>query len=632
MSASKTWLIDGTTDYNAWTHSAAANVTASFDSTTADADGTSPNGSIKYTLSTSASGGACYSEIAGTWENWGVPAGATVTGVSVTAAWQLTAASRLNNAAAIGPFTLRDSSGTLLNTLASATTLTAVTTWADKTSGFFTLTTPSASSTSVRLRLESTVQTASGANPSVILMVDWVRLVIYYRTPVTQAITSTMATVLGKVPGKAFAIASTLTTQFQRQTLKYLDYAAVLAAEAILRLTRTRSVPGVSRLWLKRSDGLRALRYSALFKAPAVQNLAQALAVTGTFTAAVAKRAAKTLALTLSNAVALVKSVGKNIAGNATFTVARSSAVSKIITASTTLTAAYKKAVSKTVAATTTATTTLVKGVNKTLAATTTLTAAIKKAVNKLLSLGASLGVLLGKGFTVILSAINLSLSVVLAAVESATRSYEKLMAVAGSFSVSLSKIPNKLLAVGDTLSANIERRTIKIVAVGAVFAVRLLKQMERTLPASAPLALALGKVMGKTLQVVLALGLGLSKSASKVFAIAASLVTGLDKSVRKTLAVTATFVASVARRAAKVLSVSLTATAAFIKARLKTLALSPAFTALVGTQFVAVIRGLARAIVSRITYIVSAINRTAEATSTVEKVVKARGSVDKES
>jgi hypothetical protein len=118
----------------------------------------------------------------------------------------------------------------------------------------------------------------------------------------------------------------------------------------------------------------------------------------------------------------------------------------------------------------------------------------------------------------------------------------------------------------------------------------------------------------------------------NKAFALAASLATSLDKGVRKTLAVTATLVATSVRRTAKALSVALTGTVAFIKARLKTLAVSPAFNTAITRQFIEVIRGIARSVVARITYILSAITRTTEATTTVEKVVKARGSADKES
>lgn len=819
VTASQTWLLDSSTEYSAWTHVTGTNVTAAFDGTTTDADATGTTGSIKYTLATSSSGGAGYAEISNTWEGWGVPAGTTVKKVSVTAAWQVTANTRISGSS-IGPFTLRDSSGNLTETVSAATGISAITTWADKASGVYTLTTPQASSSTVRLRIGHTVATGGGTGPNVALAVDWIRLVIYFEpaawnfstlaeyntwthstgtnvtashdtvaatdaaggagfiryalatissggagysefsdtweglgvaagkmisqvrvtaywkvisatrlstssligpftlrdsagnlldtlasadalstttswasktsgwvslaTPqassatfrirlghtllstgsggtnialgldsvvfemvaannssVTAAATTTLSPAfsLNRIKVLAINAASTLTAAFRtswgktlnaavtmvgavrRSITETLAYASDWVEDATLALVRGRIIPGNIRLRLKRDDGQRALRYSTLLKLTSlVNNFAQAIAATGTFTASATKQVSKTVAAALTATAAQLKSVNKSIAGAATLTAEFVKSVAKKVAAGSTLSVAYIRSTTKTVAALLSGAAAYIKGVSKNLSITSTLTSAVRKAVSKTVALAASLPAAIGRGFSRALDVVSLSLDAVLTAIESAVRSYEKVLEIASAFSVALSKIPQKLLAVGESLSLSIEKTTIKFVAVGTLFTISILKQMEKRLPGSASLALAFGKTAGKFFQLSLSAGMSLSRRLNKVFAVAAALTTRLDKTVRKTLALAVSLPATLARLLAKRLAAAMTATAAFTRRRGKALAVSASLVAVMTRNLLVLIYGLARGAVTRITNIVSRIDFTAIARGRADK------------
>lgn len=218
--------------------------------------------------------------------------------------------------------------------------------------------------------------------------------------------------------------------------------------------------------------------------------------------------------------------------------------------------------------------------------------------------------------------AVTSIFDVFILASQSIFKIFYKALNVALGFGASLSKTPDKLLAVGNSLSAGIERQTIKIVSVGAIFTVRLLKNMEMFLPSSTELALTLGKAIGKLLQMVLLIGLSLSRNVLKIFEFSASFVLSLSKMVNKFLTTAANLLSKLTKNVPKRLSVGLTTTLKIVRRSFKILQINIALAIFLTRQFIALVRGLAKATVSRIVNIVSNIGKVAEA----------RGRVDKES
>lgn len=113
-----------------------------------------------------------------TWEDLGVPAGATVTAVDLDYDWKCSEfdTGKTNT---VGPATLRDSAGTLTDTFSSGQSVTATTSWATQSGTEITGLSDS-SSTAIRLRIEVDTSTKNSASAAVTIRVDWIVVTVTY--------------------------------------------------------------------------------------------------------------------------------------------------------------------------------------------------------------------------------------------------------------------------------------------------------------------------------------------------------------------------------------------------------------------------------------------------------------------
>jgi hypothetical protein len=122
--------------------------------------------------------GAPYWEWTGTWEQLGVPAGATVKAVNLGFDWRCDIYST-GAASAVGPAELRSETGTLRRTFSTSLAYSATSEWATREGANQTGLSDSAS-TKIKLRLNAVPKTgASGTADNRVLM-DWVVVTIEY--------------------------------------------------------------------------------------------------------------------------------------------------------------------------------------------------------------------------------------------------------------------------------------------------------------------------------------------------------------------------------------------------------------------------------------------------------------------
>jgi hypothetical protein len=123
---------------------------------------------------------ANYWEWSGTWEDLGVPAGATVQEVNLAYYWKcLTYTTGATGSTATGPAELRDSAGTLRNTFSTSLGFTTTSAWANRAGTNQTGLTD-ASSTSIKLRVNNNTSTGNSTSADVKLLTDYVVVTIIY--------------------------------------------------------------------------------------------------------------------------------------------------------------------------------------------------------------------------------------------------------------------------------------------------------------------------------------------------------------------------------------------------------------------------------------------------------------------
>lgn len=155
----------------------------------------------------------------------------------------------------------------------------------------------------------------------------------------------------------------------------------------------------------------------------------------------------------------------------------------------------------------------------------------------------------------------------------------------------------------------------------------------------SALLKAPTSELLRKTLEATSAFTANLRKRVNKQMAVALSLAVAFAKRMRVAFAQGLTLSTSLTRTAIIVakqylqqMAVTITNLLSITWMRGRLLSAAVSLSASIGTNFIELIRGLAKSVVSRIAYIVSAVNRANKASTTVEKVVKARGRAEKES
>jgi hypothetical protein len=160
-----------------------------------------PVGALKSRITgTKNASGTSYWEWSGTWEQLGVPAGATVTACRLHSASSRCTEYSNGRSCTSGPYTLHDGSGTLLGTLWAGRSVTAVESSWTSIGQQADCGLSVASNAVVKIRLQSTLGIGASTAYAVSVYDDQVVLVITYSNPPTaQPLTAGMATVSGSM-------------------------------------------------------------------------------------------------------------------------------------------------------------------------------------------------------------------------------------------------------------------------------------------------------------------------------------------------------------------------------------------------------------------------------------------------
>lgn len=125
--------------------------------------------------------GAPYWEWTGTWQQLGVPAGATVTAVNLSYDWRCIFYST-GASSTVGPAELRSEAGSLRATFSSALAYSAESSWATRSGANQTgLSDPA--STKIKLRLNAVPKTGASSSADNNLYLDWVVVTVEYEEP-----------------------------------------------------------------------------------------------------------------------------------------------------------------------------------------------------------------------------------------------------------------------------------------------------------------------------------------------------------------------------------------------------------------------------------------------------------------
>jgi hypothetical protein len=155
-----------------------ANSTLTWDSTTGN-----PAGALKARITGRSKSNANWWAYTGTWESLGVPVGATVTAIRVSAAYTRCTEYTTGASSTIGPYELRDNGGVLQATLWTGRTVTAVDAAWVAVPAQTDQAVPSglqASGSTVQIRLADTLATGASSSAAVSSYDDQVSLVITY--------------------------------------------------------------------------------------------------------------------------------------------------------------------------------------------------------------------------------------------------------------------------------------------------------------------------------------------------------------------------------------------------------------------------------------------------------------------
>ena len=180
--ASTTFYIDTTAEYDAWTVDTVVNVTVSHNTADTDADATGSNGQMNAVLTTKNNNRTGHFRIQKTWEDLGVPVGSTVTHCQVVYSEKQYLNAQSSNSDT-GPFQVRSSDNTTLTVeLLAALNRTTTSSYANRDSGTVVLPSSEASNTSHWLRLTHRLQTPNTTGAQIGLQHDWIRFTVTYIT------------------------------------------------------------------------------------------------------------------------------------------------------------------------------------------------------------------------------------------------------------------------------------------------------------------------------------------------------------------------------------------------------------------------------------------------------------------
>lgn len=152
--------------------------------------------------------GDAYWEWAGTWEDLGVPAGATVTQCDLDYDWSCPEYTTGASTSSYGPSELRDSGGTLRRTFLGSGTFSTTSGW-NTANGAVQTGLTDASNTSIRLRIGAKPNTGNSLSAAVTLRLDWVVVTIAYEQYVAGGATGSGTAVGGVTLTKPVAGALT---------------------------------------------------------------------------------------------------------------------------------------------------------------------------------------------------------------------------------------------------------------------------------------------------------------------------------------------------------------------------------------------------------------------------------------
>lgn len=326
----------------AFTQNGASNIAGTRD-TTEDAPNDSNAGTgVLQTRRTAKnqSDGTPYWEWAGTWEDLGVPAGATVVGVNIAYDWRCSEYTTGANTSATGPAELRDGSGNLRKTASAALTFGATSNFATR-AGTVQGDLEDASDTSIRLRLGAKPNTGNSSSAAVTLRQDWITVSVYYLEDneillagtSALAITSTAAltTEIQMAGTSAAAITSTaaLTTEIRMaaavtaavSTAGALTTDITMAAAATVAVSATADLQAPQQSLFEASVTLAVAAQAALETEIRIAGAADvAVAATGALTTEIAM--AGTAAAALSTAAAMTTEITMAGASTAAVTTA----------------------------------------------------------------------------------------------------------------------------------------------------------------------------------------------------------------------------------------------------------------------------------------------------------------------
>ncbi len=240
-----------TTDSPAWSSSSGAATTMSWDS----AFGNLAVGSLKARTAGRNKADSNYWLLQCTWQQLGIPANSTVTAISLKSTATRCTEYNVGSSSTIGPYTLRDSAGTLQATMWTGRTVTAVDGAWVATGQQATQSVPSAlqpASSTIQIRLEDSLATGANNGAAVTTYDDDVVLTIAYTPPVDGVATLTQSQTM-TATGTSGTFVNGTATLSQSQSLSAtgsltIPGSATLTQSATQTATGSLTIPGSATL------------------------------------------------------------------------------------------------------------------------------------------------------------------------------------------------------------------------------------------------------------------------------------------------------------------------------------------------------------------------------------------------
>ncbi|MDQ3326977.1 MAG: hypothetical protein M3506_00435 [Chloroflexota bacterium] len=352
------------TDAEGFVGTAGALATLTWDSTAGN-----PAGALRSRAEGKAAAAANLWEYAGTWESLGVPVDSTVTAIRLNSGSTQCSEYAKASSSTIGPYELRDSVDTLLGTLWSGRTVTAVDAAFVEAGAQSDVAVPSAqqpSATSIKVQLRDTLNTTTAGGGATTFFIgvhhDQVEIVITY-TAGGGGVTTT----------KAYTATQTATASASNTVDRVRDYtatqSAIAASSRVVARVRTVTASQAATATASRAaSGVITKAYTATQGAGATVSRSLARVRGGTAT--------QGAGASVVRVVARVRSQTATQAALATASRASAGVTTKSVTATQTAAAIVSKSVSRvrTQTATATATATVSRSLGKIRAATATAT------------------------------------------------------------------------------------------------------------------------------------------------------------------------------------------------------------------------------------------------------------------